>query len=70
MTAPLINTTAEIWGLAAGTRIRELGSMGRMFTVGVGQGQLWHGETPCKADCVELPAVVIHDPRWNLGAVL
>ncbi|MBM4653829.1 hypothetical protein GS462_26440 [Rhodococcus hoagii] len=36
----------------------KLGSLGRTFTVGVRQGQLWLGETPCGVEAVELPVVI------------
>ncbi|WP_127953671.1 hypothetical protein [Rhodococcus xishaensis] len=49
----------EVWNLPEGTRFRELGSLGRTFTVGVRQGHLWHGETPCGVEAVELPVVIV-----------
>ena len=57
-TTRVIVDASQIWHLPTGARFRELGSLGRTFTVGVRQGQLWLGETPCGVEAVELPVVV------------
>lgn len=49
----------QVWQLPPGARFREIGALGRMFTVGARSGQLWHGETPCGVEAVELPVVIV-----------
>jgi hypothetical protein len=45
-----------LWHLAPGTKITELS--GRVFTVGARPGSLWHGNTPCTVEALELPVEV------------
>jgi hypothetical protein len=45
-----------LWHLAQGTRITELS--GRVFLVGSKPGHLWHGNTPCTVEALELPVEV------------
>ncbi|MGF7124075.1 hypothetical protein [Rhodococcus sp. BE178] len=54
----VIVDASQIWFLAPGARFRELGALGRTFTVGAREGQLWLGETPCRVEAVELPVVI------------
>ncbi|RVW06531.1 hypothetical protein [Rhodococcus spongiicola] len=55
----LLVDALQIWKLPKGTKFCELGSLGRTFTVGVRSGQLWHGDTPCGVEAVELPVVIL-----------
>ncbi|MBM4608476.1 hypothetical protein GS416_10795 [Rhodococcus hoagii] len=43
---------------ADGRQVSELGSLGRTFTVGVRQGQLWLGETPCGVEACRTAVVI------------
>lgn len=54
---PVIFDDRVILKLRPGTRFVEISS-GREFTVGDRPGQLWHGNTPCDIDCLELPVQV------------
>lgn len=47
-----------LWHLAPGTKIREVGTTGREFMVGARPGSLWHGNTPCTIEALELPVEV------------
>lgn len=49
-----------LWHLAGGTRVREVGAHGREFLVDHRiPGKLWHGNTQCFAEAVEMPVEVI-----------
>lgn len=49
-----------IWHLAPGTKVRELGRLGRQFIVDKKMpGKLWLGSTPCAVSDLEMPVEVI-----------
>ena len=48
-----------LWHLAPGTRIREIGTLGRTFTVATRPGSLWLGLTPCTVEALELPVEIL-----------
>jgi hypothetical protein len=54
--AVLVLDDRVLWHLAPGTKITELS--GREFTVGARPGSLWHGNTPCGIEALELPVEV------------
>ena len=60
MSAPTREVTViddrVLWHLTPGTVITELS--GRQFTVAATPGRLWHGNTPCGIEALELPVVV------------
>lgn len=54
----VIHDDRLIWQLKPGIRLREVES-GRIFQTTLTPGRLWHGETPCSIDDLELPVEVI-----------
>lgn len=53
-----IHDDRALWLLKAGVTLREVDS-GRTFHTTLTPGRLWHGETPCSIDDLELPVEVI-----------
>ncbi|MEE2058944.1 hypothetical protein [Rhodococcus artemisiae] len=54
----VIHDDRVLWRFKAGIRLREVES-GRTFLTTITPGRLWHGETPCSIDDLELPVEVI-----------
>lgn len=58
MTTRVVFEDSALWKLPAGSVIRELGTLGRVFRTDSTPGRLWHGATMCTVHVLDMPVEV------------